>query len=76
MWNLKYGTKDPIYQTETDHGHGVQTCCRGKVGGNGIDKEFGFGDANCYIWNGWAMKSYSTAQGTVHDWVTLPDNRN
>ena len=23
MWNLKYGTSDPIYQT--DHGHGEQT---------------------------------------------------
>ena len=22
MWNLKYGTDDPIYKTETDHGHG------------------------------------------------------
>ena len=23
MWNLKYGTDDPIYKTETDHRHGV-----------------------------------------------------
>ena len=21
MWNLKYGTDDPIYKTETNHGH-------------------------------------------------------
>ena len=26
MWNLKYGTNDPIYKTETHHGHGKQTC--------------------------------------------------
>ena len=30
MWNLKYGTKDPIYKTEIDHRHGEQTCgCQG-----------------------------------------------
>ena len=36
MAYLKYGTNDPIYKTETDHGHGEQTCvCWGKfeVGG-------------------------------------------
>ena len=28
MWNLKYGTDDPIYK---DHGYGKQTCgCKGK----------------------------------------------
>ena len=32
-------------------------------------------DANCYIWNGWAMESYCTAQGNVCDWVTLLNNR-
>ena len=26
MWNLKYGTNDPIYKIESDHGHGEQTC--------------------------------------------------
>ena len=26
LWNLKYGKTDPIYKTETDHGHGEQTC--------------------------------------------------
>ena len=26
MWNLKYGTNDPIYKTEADHRHGEQTC--------------------------------------------------
>ena len=29
MWNLKYGTNEPIYKTETDR-HGEQTCgCHG-----------------------------------------------
>ena len=31
--------------------------------------------ANCYIWNGWAMGCYCTAQGTVSDWVILLYNR-
>ena len=30
----------------------------------------GLVDANCNIWNGWAMGSYSIAQGTVCNWVT------
>ena len=42
MWNLKYGTNDPIYKTEKDHGHGEQTCvCQS--GENGMDREFGLG---------------------------------
>ena len=32
MWNLKYGTNDPIYRTETDHGHGEQTCVAKREG--------------------------------------------
>ena len=32
-WNLKYGTNDPIYKTETDHEHREQTC--GYQGGGG-----------------------------------------
>ena len=29
-WNLKHGTDDPIYKTETDRKHGEQTCgCQG-----------------------------------------------
>ena len=46
MWNLKYGTNEPIYKTETDS----QTYrmdlwlpgCQGRgVGGRGMDWEFG-----------------------------------
>ena len=42
LWNLKYGTNEPIYKTETDHGHGEQTCgCQGwETGGGGMDGEF------------------------------------
>ena len=28
-------------------------------------------DANCYIWNEWAMGPYYAARGNVCDWVTL-----
>ena len=28
--DVKYGTNNPIYKTETDHGHGEKTCdCHG-----------------------------------------------
>ena len=44
MWNLKYGTDDPIYKTETDCGHGEQTCGHQGVGGRSrMDEEFGVG---------------------------------
>ena len=45
MQNLKYGTNDPIYKTETDQGHGDQTrICQGAgMGGSGMDWEFGVG---------------------------------
>ena len=79
LWNLKYGTDDPIYKTETNHSSEEQTCDsqgRGeRVGWMGSSR---FWDANCYIWNGWAVGPYSIAQGTktVCDWVTLLYNRN
>ena len=45
-------------------------------GGNGMDGHMGgFLDANCYIWNGWAMGSYCMSQGNVCYWVTLLCNR-
>ena len=43
-----------------------------KWGGSGMDGHLGgLGDTKCYIWNGWAMGSYCTAQGNVCDWITL-----
>jgi len=68
LWNLKYGTNDPIYKTETDHRQGDQAC--DSQGGwweaVGRTGRLGFGDINCHIWNGWAMGSYCAAQGTVY----------
>ena len=44
MWNLKFGTNDPIYKTETYNGHREQTCgCQRGGGGRGMDWEFGVG---------------------------------
>lgn len=45
-----------------------QTWEKGGMGGMGI---WGFLDANCCIWSGWALGSYCTAQGNACDWVTL-----
>ena len=44
-----------------------------RVRGEGVEwiGSLGLVDANCYIWNGWAMGSYCTAHGTVYDWITL-----
>ena len=41
MWNLKYGTDDPIYRTKTDHRHGEQVCSQGE--GSEMNGEFGVG---------------------------------
>ena len=42
MENLKYNTNEPIYETQTDDGHGEQTCgCQGGGGGNVMDRAFG-----------------------------------
>ena len=41
-----------------------------------MDGHLGGGlDANCCIWNGWAMGSFCVAQGNVCDGVTLSYNR-
>ena len=45
-------------------------------GGGGLMGSSGLFDANCCIWNGWAMGPYCTVQGTLCDWVTLLYNRN
>ena len=38
MWNLKYDTKEPIYETESDSRHREQPCGfqGGGVGGDGL----------------------------------------
>ena len=35
LWNLKYGTDDSIYKTETDQGQGEQSCGIQGEGGRG-----------------------------------------
>ena len=48
MWNLKYGTDDPIYKAETDYGHGEQTCgCQRGGGRVGSIGSLGLVYANC-----------------------------
>ena len=37
----------------------------GKEEGVGWMMTFGLVDANCYIWNRWAMRSYYTPQGNM-----------
>ena len=54
---------------KTDHSQGEQTWGWGQ--GWGWMGSSGFLDANCYIWNGWAMGPYCAAQGTVCDWTAL-----
>ena len=56
---------------ETDHSRGSQ----GERGSGMDGHREGFLDANCYIWNGWAMGPYCTAQETVCDRVTVLYNR-
>ena len=67
MWNLKYGTNDPIYRTERD----PQTqrtdswLSRGREEEEGMDGEFGVGRCKlCHLeWIG--NEVLSTAQGTL-----------
>ena len=54
---------------------GFYAQCFGAIWEVMLFESSGFLDANCYIWNGWAMDAYCTAQGTVCNWVTLLYNR-
>ena len=49
---------------------------RRKGEGVGWMGSLGLVAANCYIWSGWAMVSYCTAQGIACDLVTLLYDRN
>ena len=59
--------------TETDHGQEEQTWGFQARKGKEWDGEAfgGFQDADCHIWNGWAIGLYCTAQGNMCNWVTL-----
>ena len=77
LCNLKYGTDDPVYKTETDHSHGEQTCgCQGKEGGSGMDEEFGVGRCKLSHLEGMGSGVLLYSTGTVCDWVTLLYSRN
>ena len=70
MWNLKYGTDDPIYKTEADHRHGEQTCGCQEAG----SRDWYVGGVwgwliQTNIWNGWGMGAYCAAQSFVCEWV-------
>ena len=40
MWNLKYGTNEPIYESETDSDRENRLVSRGPVGKEGVDWDF------------------------------------
>ena len=56
MWNLKYDTSEPIYETETEpRTQGIDWWLPrggGVVGGEGWSGSLGLADANWYIQNG------------------------
>ena len=59
MWDLKYGTNEPIPKTETDDGHGDQTRrCPGEQEGAGWTGSLRLVEANRSIWNGRATRSH------------------
>ena len=67
LWNLKYGTDDPILKKQKqimakESRPGVPG---GKGEGVGWTGTSGFLRANCYFWNGWAIGPYCTTQGNV-----------
>ena len=65
MWNLKYATNEPIYKTETDSKtKRTGWVPRGREERMGWMESLGLVDANHYILNGLAVRSYSIAQGT------------
>ena len=68
MRNLKYGTSDPIYKTEADHGHGAQSCV---FQWGGEREEHGQGvwdwELQSITFRRMIMGSYCIAQGTVYN---------
>ena len=53
MWNLKYGTNEPIYRTETDsQTENRLVVAKGEGGGGGMDWEFGISRCKL-VYIGW-----------------------
>ena len=66
MWNLKYGTNEPVYKTETDTDiKNRLMVAKGEGKGVGWTGSLGLVDANYCIQNRQAMRSYCTAQGRI-----------
>ena len=50
LWNLKYGTNDPIYKTEMDHGQGEKTCgCQGGRRDRKAESHGPYGNEGCVM---------------------------
>ena len=64
MWNLKYGTDDPIYKTETDSRTWLTDLWLpvGEGGGSGMDREFVVG--------GYKPKHLEWGVPVVAQWLT------
>ena len=69
LWNLKYGTNDHIHKQKQIMAKENRPVFAGRRGDKvGCIGSLGLVDANCYIWNEWAMESYCKAQRTLYDW--------
>ena len=64
MWNLKYGTNEPTYKTETDPQiwRTDLRLTKGRGGGEGWTGSLGLVNANYYTQNGYTQ-NYYTQQG-------------
>ena len=63
LWNLKYGTDDPIYKTETDRGQGEQT----------YSSQVGVGWDGQGVWGFWIQTT--VIFGTDRKWVPMVQHR-
>lgn len=63
LCNLTYGTDDPVYKTEADHGHGETCGCQGEVGRK---------------WDGWRVWGWgmqTVTFGMNWQWVPIGQHR-
>ena len=77
MWNLKYGTDDPIKKRKKEKINRNRSWPKEQTwhsqGGKWRNGWMGIWDVfwmQTRIWNGWVMGFYCTAQGNVCDSVT------
>ena len=75
MWNLKYDTNEPIYDTETDSQTERRDLWlpRGKGGGGGMDWDFGISRCKrSYI--GWIIKALPYSTGNYIQYPVINHN--